>query len=345
MNDLHDVLKRADPLSLYSLKALSAAEVSTVGQALCENSTALGAAHQAPQTPRARYVRWWPRVVAPLALVGVLGGVSLTRHGGTYALAQQATPQVISFQHGSHDAAAVFLRDAATRAASASTGAGAVLHSVTQSWTLSTDVHRKTSTSSLLTSTRELWITPEGTGRLVDTTKDTPVTSGQALRNSKAVRRSSSTFSPTTFANSNSGLPADAAALAPVVRERSRSMGLSPNENVGGHLLDNIEEGTATAPQQAAMLAVLAEVPQVFDAGPVTDRAGRAGHAVGLVTSGPTSPTTGTVYLIVDPRTGLPLASETMWTPDPPRGLHLRPGPMVAEYHLYLASGKVASVG
>lgn len=348
MTRLDEVLKRADPIcGRHMVGALAGQEADNMGVALSQDSRLFDSAPAAPDHAAGRRLlqRTWWRVVAPLAVLAVLGGLSLSKQLGGEALAQPATPQLLHFQHGSHEAASQVLATAAANAARTQVvGEGPVHHSVTQSWSLSTNVSKKMATTMLLTTTRELWMRPDGTGRLVESEQTTPTVAGEALEG-KIVRRSGSLINPGNFANSNLGLPDDPQALAAEVGRRTSGMDLARETNIGTYILSNLTEGTATQSQQASMLAVLADVPGTFAAGAVLDRAGRAGIAVGLVTSGPSSPTTGTVYLILDAKTGLPLATETVYSPDPPRGLHLRPGPLVAEYHLYLAAGQVPEVG
>ncbi|KLL11035.1 MULTISPECIES: hypothetical protein [Protofrankia] len=89
---------------------------------------------------------------------------------------------------------------------------------------------------------------------------------------------------------------------------------------------------------------VLAQLPGVFDAGPVRDRAGRPGHAIGIVVSDHTSLVVATRYLVLA-ETGAPLTIETVSTPDAPPGLRLPPGPTVATYTQIITASRVHTVG
>lgn len=108
----------------------------------------------------------------------------------------------------------------------------------------------------------------------------------------------------------------------------------------------------------------------MFDAGQITDNAGRHGVAVGIPTgtfdAGPTcldtraglSPSQidaklaqhgalgqSTTYLVIDPATGKPLQVESVDTPNAPCALGLPREPMIEQYNVLLTSGQVASVG
>lgn len=337
MNDLEARLRAVDPLRSMPKVSVPAPAAAQTGRDLARQAIASMPAGQPDRSTAVRLggSRRWLRLAVPVVLLLAVSALTLTRTGSTPARAQPATPTLLTFDHGPHELAADVLRRAAAALRALPLPTGPLVHSRTQSWSLSTNVSGSQATTQLLTTTRELWLAPDGSGRAVDTERATPISAGQALIG-PVLRTGTSRLTPSTFANTNAGLPDTADQLRAVLADRTSQMGLSPAINFGDEILTDLSYGTATRLQQAAMLEVLADTPSLFSAGSVTDRAGRAGLAVGLVTSGPTSPTTGTVYLIVDPTSGRPLATETVYSPDPPRGLHLRPGPLVAGYNLFL---------
>lgn len=122
--------------------------------------------------------------------------------------------------------------------------------------------------------------------------------------------------------------------------------GLSADISYGSYLMTNLAEGTASPQQEAAMYLLLADLPGVFNAGRVTDRAGRTGNAIGIeISDAKRSLTTDTVYLIVDQRSGEPFQVEHVYTPAPPPALHLPSRPTVAEFHVFLRASYVRQLG
>lgn len=106
----------------------------------------------------------------------------------------------------------------------------------------------------------------------------------------------------------------------------------------------NLRAGTASPAQTAAIYRVVADLPDVFDAGSVIDRIGRRAHSVGMPMPGQEPGNSAAIYLIIDPRNGSLLQTETAMT-RPPSALHLPNRPWVDEYHVVRASRLVPSKG
>jgi hypothetical protein len=308
-----------------------------------------GSGNVRPAANRGHRLATWRRVTSATVAIAVATFavlvVGLTERGGRPALATPATPDVIAFAHGAHGPAADALRAAAAQLRAKEAGSsGDVLHSVTQLWSLSTDVSDKRARTSLIARERELWLTPSGSGRYDDAKVVVSVLVGEALASETEVPESHQ-FGPGGYADDNRGLPTSAPALRAALAPRIARMGLPQDQAIAVYLMSNLDQATGAPFQLAAFYDVLAQVGDVFDAGMVKDRAGRPGHAVGVVSSDATSPTTGTEYLILDEQTGAPLERDTVYSPDPPRGLHLRPGPLTASYHLFQTLSHVRHVG
>jgi hypothetical protein len=286
-----------------------------------------------------------PRLLVPAGLVSaaaaLLTVLSFTG-GADLAHAQPATPQLINFTQGTHQQAARQLLAAADKIVTA--GQGPVLHSKTQSWALNVDVKDSRAVTALLATTRELWLRKDGTGRVKTSPEVVDVLVGHALAGEGDTSKSRN-FTPATYADSNSGLSPNLPELASQLASRSSKMGLPAAQALSVYVMTNMNEATATPELIRGFYRALANSEVVFDAGNVTDRAGRPGHAVGVVSSGESSPTVATEYLIFDEATGLPLERDTVWSPNPPRALHLPPGPLSAGYDLFISLGSTTQVG
>lgn len=272
-------------------------------------------------------------------------GIALSLGGA--AAAAPALPPLLAFQHGSHVAAVERLNTAAGRLdAYGQRSSGPTIYSKIQEWALNVDVHNRTAQTYLQTTIVEGWYDPDGRSRSVQFSQSAEALTGLAPRGSTG---STETFTTPagSDANRNAGIPTTS---APAVAAWLGGHLASPNPfpadvSYGGDIFERLSEGNTTAAQTGALYRALATLPGVFDAGVVHDREGRSGQAVGLVVSGAGTISTGTQYLIVDPHTGQVLDIEDVMSPNPPPALHLRPGPVVGAFHVFLVSGQRPGVG
>lgn len=293
-------------------------------------------------SPVSRAVTATIAAVAVVAAAVLIGSVVTSQP----AAADPATPQLLPFTHGTRAGAVATLTAAANNVRTQPDGAGPVNFSRVQEWALNVDVHRRHASTTLSTSIVETWYAPDGTTRMRETGRTTSPLVGLSPQDNET-SSSTSTTRPGEDSNRNAGIPTGATAA---VRNWLRANigfpdDFSADVTYGGDITERLSEGSATPPQIGALYRVLATLPGVFDAGTLTDRLGRPGHAVGIDTTGPGSLTTGIEYLIVDPTTGRPLEVEQVDGPNPPPGLHLRPGPIVAQFDILLDSRQVASLG
>jgi hypothetical protein len=93
----------------------------------------------------------------------------------------------------------------------------------------------------------------------------------------------------------------------------------------------------STARRRAALYRVIESLPGVANLGPVTDRLGRHGQAVGLVTSGTRD------ELIFDPASTVVLEEETVAVAPRQSGNNMLPPGTVLQYTVYLREGVVNS--
>ena len=93
----------------------------------------------------------------------------------------------------------------------------------------------------------------------------------------------------------------------------------------------------STAALRAALYRVIESLPGVQNLGPATDRLGRHGQAVGLVTSGTRD------ELIFDPASTVVLEEETVAVPPRQSGNNMLPPGTVMQYTVYQRAGVVSS--
>ena len=93
----------------------------------------------------------------------------------------------------------------------------------------------------------------------------------------------------------------------------------------------------STAALRAALYRVIESLPGVQNLGPATDRLGRHGQAVGLVTSGTRE------VLIFDPASTVVLEREMVAVPPEQSGNNMLPAGTVLQYTVYVREGVVNS--
>ena len=285
--------------------------------------------------------------IAAAVVVGLAAGgttwSALSTH--TPASAAPALPQLIPYAHGTRTGAVDALDHAAGQLDGQAPTTGAVVYTRLQAWALDTTVGgRNRSSTDLHTSVRDVWVAPDGDAKA--RTGEDDVSPFVGSLSAGLGHTDGSSASPGYFANSNAGLPTTTVAMDSALGSKLTAYaGYSKDVSYGSYIMTNIAEGTATVAQTATFYRLLGTLPGVFDAGTVSDRAGRAGLAVGVVVSDPSLDRTSTDYLILDPHSGTPLQVEEVYGPVPPPGLHLPSRPTVADFTVFLKHEMVESVG
>jgi hypothetical protein len=196
--------------------------------------------------------------------------------------------------------------------------------------------------SVLVPKTRELWIAPDGSGRLRETPGE-PIFLGerdrarwQAAGRPQVVFTRSRDFTPGELHYEDlATLPTDPQALAAVIRQRATIPSGPPVDVEMFILVGALLRETAAPPAlRAALYQVAAQIPGVELVGTVTDRAGRTGVAVAKTTSHFGSKQR--LVLIFDPATSALLGEERVLL-EPVDWLDAKP-PVVISYTTYLES-------
>lgn len=196
--------------------------------------------------------------------------------------------------------------------------------------------------SVLVPRTRELWIAPDGSGRLRETAGQ-PIFLGErdrarweAAGRPQVVFTYNRDFGPGELRYEDlSDLPTDPAALAAVIRQRA-TLPSGPPVDVEMFVIvgDLLRETAAPPALRAALYRVAARIPGVELVGSVTDRAGRRGVAVAKTTSHFGGKQR--MVLIFDPATSALLAEERVLL-EQVDWLDARP-PVAIGYTTYLES-------
>ncbi|MCM3920111.1 hypothetical protein ND748_00160 [Frankia sp. AiPs1] len=222
-------------------------------------------------------------------------------------------------------------------------GVGPVRYTVRQTYGLDVTVARRKATTTATTYLVAEWRRPDGS-RHVDRLLQQVDRAGHDVGGPQpAPTRHGLTEIPAEAGEVP--LPTDPGRLRAALEAPVRAQGRIPSgTDVALAVLGRLREGDTTAAQNAALFEVLAEAPGVFDAGRVTDRAGRDGRAVGVQVSGPESLTTAFGYLLLS-GDGEELVVETVYLPSPPPGLKLPKRPTVADYTQFTVERQVTAVG
>jgi hypothetical protein len=277
-----------------------------------------------PAVPPPARPRRGPLPVAAAAVAVMLVAVAVWGDvGGSGRPAIAATPPLLQPLGPPTGPARPVLEQAAVAALNLSPpGDGTHAHVRIASWYLSTEVSGGQARSEIIPAVTERWTGPDGA---------TTVARSEGDGATAEVER----YAPGEYGTVVAAdLPAEPAAL------RDALLG---NEQVpdGPELLDDAEgilrAGPLTPAQLSTLWGALALQPDLQVFGPVTDRAGRQGVAVGLDTDYGGLPSR--LLLLLDPATGRPLGNEEILTTDP--GLLNVAIPSVIGYEAYLETGWV----
>lgn len=306
---------------------------------------------------KARRLTWAASVAGGAGLIGYL------TLNASPAAATPALPQPLPFTHGSHQSAVAILESGSALQRLrmlANDKSKMVRYAETQNYALQVDIGRRASNTTFETSIRQVWVSPDGSGVEHGWVQDTKPNGTDV----------GSMRSPTTDSNWRDDTPSLPTATSSLAAALLGSAALSNDRDVAlaQSIMLRLGEGTATPLQISSLYTLLASEQGAFDAGVITDDAGRTGRAVGVVTGTfdagrsclrVTSNTvdasaqisehsilgTGITYLVLDPVTGQPLQIEEVDSPNPPCGLRLPSGSIVERYNIVLDPGGVTQTG
>jgi hypothetical protein len=270
-------------------------------------------------------------VAGLLALVLVVG---LTIHGPGGGSAYAATPQPLTYHRlsGETDATDQLIQIAKrTAALPDDVGGGPYAHQVIRSWSLFTRIDGKAVSSEVVPQLRETWTAANGSGKEITTIE----------RPGRAPQRQEHTE-----------VAGELRLMWPLQSLSSKEAELAeqlakghPTANGPAERLIAIQDAYRSMPippaVRARMLRYLADTPGLSVAGSVTDRAGRAGLAVGLDSAYSGLPTR--YVLIIDPQTGQLLADEETLTTSAGK-LNVRI-PSVVSYEVFLSAHYTGRIG
>ena len=274
---------------------------------------------------------------AAASVVLVVAAVSVLLLGlpgpGSHSRAYAATPPMLHYLTGPGTPADDLLIQLAAAAESQPPdvqGDGPVQYLRIQTWDLDTAVSGGTATSTVDPKVIDIWRGDNGSGRIVSTSEDGSVATDD--------------FSPGELAGPDASiLSTDPEVLGDQLlgdEVEGNSSGV-PDDVERVMKIEDVLRWNVIGPQlEAAMWRVLSSQGLV-DLGPVTDRAGRQGVAVGLDSDYSGLPTS--YRLIIDPSTGLLLSTEEILTTD--AGQLNVPIPSVIAYTAYLQAGRVGTIG
>lgn len=275
----------------------------------------------------------WSLRGAAVAVVALAVGLVVGLTGGPPASAAPPLPVPLRFGHGTHPRAVAFLEGAARAIDAAKRpGSGPVLFTAVQDYAPQTGESHGRSTTTVGTTIRQVWYAPDGSTKVREYNQPQSPVGGDVGGPKPASNIDHTGWSD--WPDPNRGLPADTAAARESLLHSANIAGLGKQERLSvlkQMAASNLQAGTASPAQAAAIYRVVAGIPDVFDAGLVADRIGRRGHAIGMPMPDPGY--TAAIYLIIDPTSGRILQTETTIN-RPPSALHLPNKPWVDEYHV-----------
>ncbi|MCX2185004.1 CU044_5270 family protein [Streptomyces sp. SKN60] len=280
-------------------------------------------------------------LVGTAAAVGALAlGVTVLLPGTSSTPALAATPELLTYVQDApaQDAAKLLERLADTAARQPDTTVSGTEHFKNRGWYLNTSVGERT-VSAVVPTESELWVNPDGSVHSTRRAGAPEFPSKEARTYWKEQGGWPTGPSKPEVNDVPAGSwaregrpPTDAKALKTWLKQGH------PEENGPAVTLmaitDLLHERVLSAPERAAVLRVLADVPGITYQGTTTDRAGRTGKAFSLDSDHGGLPTRQT--LIVDPASGRILDDEEVLTKS--AGKLGVPVPSVISYTVYLAA-------
>lgn len=283
--------------------------------------------------------------VAAAAAVAIAGLAVLRGRAEPASPGQEATPALLAFQTGGPMTSA---REALLKAAASAgrqpdnIGTGKYLYVETQGWYLNTRVSGKVVRSAVIPVRRRQWIAADGSGRIDSAPLPPYFPSARDREAWLADGQPSPQASTDNFGPGGLGLmwppdslSADQATLTKQL-EQGHPVDLGPAETLVA-VSDLYNEQPVPPAIRAALLRIVANLPGLSYDGMTTDRAGRKGIGVSLV-SALGLPTR--YIMIFDPVTGQLLDSEQVLTTS--AGQLNVPIPAVISYTVYLRSDRTS---
>lgn len=345
--DLH-ALRVADPVPAEAADAATAVLLPGIRATVMDQVRHPGASLAGRPSPKARGGRpvWaWRAAIGAAAVAVAAATVTLTHQ--TAVQATPALPVPLSFTTGTPAAGAAFLNHAATVLSKpAAASSETVRYTSVQSYAPQTSVRHHKVTTTVGTTVFDIWYAPTGTSQVQEYSQAQDLAGGDV--GGPAPVKNADHTGWSNWPDPNRGISSDpATARTQLSRQIDGWSSLSPADqavDLETQIVYNLQTGTATNAQLAVYYRILASTAGVFDAGIVTDRLGRSGHAVGLPMPGQEAGNSAARYVIVDPKTGHVLQTETDMT-RPPSALKLPNRPWVDEYHIIRDSRMVSSLG
>jgi hypothetical protein len=341
------LLAAADPVSDADAALAAASTLPSIKASLM---TAI--ARESPELsttarPRTSYRRSWQvRGLVAAAVVVLAIGVEqvATRPQGAAAAPAQAVP--LPFGHGTHAEAVTFLEHASAAVlATPVAGSGPVRYVKLQQYAPQTSVGHHKVTTTVGTTITQVWYAPDGSTQVIEENQEQDLLGGDVGGPSTATINHTGAAHWPDLAK---GFPTTVAAA------RKSLIDAQPGEDFDADATLSIEmqaleallaSGTTSPTQTAAVYGVLVTTPGTYDAGIVTDRLGRVGHAVGVPLPDASDPgNLATIYVIINPSTGTVLQTE-LDAQRPPSALKLPDKPYVGEYDIINATRRVAAKG
>lgn len=281
-----------------------------------------------------------------VAAASVVAVASVTIYGQRSASAAPAQAVPLTFGRGSHAAArALLLKEAALldKSSTSAAGSGPVRFTEIQDYSPQvTRSHGRTSTA-VDTTVRQIWYAPDGSTEVKEFSQSQDLLGGD-VGGPKPVTGIDHT-GWADWPDVNKGFPTDPAHVAARLSNGTQGLDATTRLDVlKEQAAQQLQAGTATPAQTAGIYRVLARVGDVFDAGVVTDRIGRQGHAIGLRDHAVEAGNFDATYLIINPRTGMVLQTEND-AARPPSALKLPAKPWVQGYDVIRQSRQVSEKG
>jgi len=301
---------------------------------------------RAASSPRRRRPRMLIASAAAVMLVALLlTGVSVIGGSDTAEASPLLPEPLTTTVAGDHAAALGFLRSAAGRQRNAVVqGTGPVRYTLRQTYGLDVTVAKRKSTTTASTYLVAEWRRPDGSRHITRSVQQID-RAGQDVGGPQPAHFPNQPTTDLPAAAGDEPLPTNPDQLRAVLTAPIRAQNISPTDtDIASAVVDQLRAGDTDAPQNAALFEVLAETAGVYDVGPVTDRAGRVAHAIGVKISGPESLTTAYGYLLLSDD-GTPLTVEIVYLPAPPPGLRLPARPTVGDYTQFTVHRQVSAVG